>query len=279
MHDMSDLHTISIAADVIRQRAGREPAVAVILGSGLGELAQSISDAACIPYEQIPFFAPATVEGHRGELVIGQLGSRDIALMNGRLHYYEGYSLQQVTFPIRVLKELGCNTLIITNAAGGLNPAFSVGDLMLITDHINLPGFAGNSPLYGPNNPALGERFPDMHNAYDRDLRRLATDAAAHLGFVLREGIYAMLGGPAFETPAEVRFLRSLGADAVGMSTAAEVVVARHGGQRVLGVSMISNVLSADPDAPEVNHEEVLAAGAAAVKRLAPLIMNIISRI
>lgn len=279
MRDVSDLHTISVAADVISQRAGRLPAVGVVLGSGLGDLAQSITDAVSIPYEQIPFFAPATVEGHRGELVIGRLGSRDIALMNGRLHYYEGYSLQQVTFPIRVLKQIGCNTLIITNAAGGLNPAFNVGDLMLITDHINLPGFAGNSPLFGPNNPALGGRFPDMHNAYDRDLRRLATDAANHLGFALREGIYAMLGGPAFETPAEVRFLRSIGADAVGMSTAAEVIVARHGGQRVLGISMISNVLSADPDAPVVNHEEVLAAGTAAIERLAPLIMNVISRL
>jgi purine-nucleoside phosphorylase len=242
-------------------------------------LAQSLAQAVAIPYEQIPFFAPSTVEGHKGQLVMGRMGSRDIAVMNGRLHYYEGYSLQQTTFPIRVLKQLGCETLIITNAAGGLNPAFAVGDLMLITDHINLPGFAGNSPLYGPNDAALGVRFPDMHNAYDRDLRALATDAAKRMGLTLRSGVYAMLGGPAFETPAEVRFLRAIGADAVGMSTAAEVIIARHGGQRVLGISMISNMLSPDPDAPLVNHEEVLAAGHNAVKQLVPLLTNVISHI
>jgi purine-nucleoside phosphorylase len=271
----SERQAIAAAVAVVKQHDTRTPSLGIILGSGLGDLAATVTDPTTIPFAQIPHFAPSTVEGHKGSLVIGSLGGRLVAVMNGRLHHYEGYSLQQVTFPVRVLKALGCNDLIITNAAGGLNPAFHVGDLMLITDHINLPGLAGNSPLFGPNDPALGERFPDLHNAYDRDLRRQAQTVAQRLGFALCEGIYAMLGGPSFETPAEVRMLRALGADAVGMSTAAEVVVARHGGQRVLGISMISNDLSPEPDAEPVNHLEVLAAGAQAVRRLVPLITGI----
>ena len=208
--------------------------------------------------------------------MLGRLAGAAVAVMNGRLHYYEGYGMQQVTFPVRVLQALGCTTLIVTNASGGLNPAFHVGDLMLITDHLFLPGFAGMSPLFGPNDPQLGPRFPDMHNAYDRDLRASASRVAACLGIALQQGVYCMLGGPSFETPAEVRFLRTIGADAVGMSTAAEVIVARHGGMRVLGISMISNVLSTEPEAPPVNHAEVLAAGQEAVRRLIPLITGVL---
>lgn len=274
-----DRHAIDEAAASVRQRAGMSAHVGVILGSGLGGLADSISDAVRIPYAQIPHMPRSTVEGHKGELAIGKLGRSNVAILNGRLHFYEGYTLQQTTFPVRLLRALGCHTLIVTNAAGGLNPALHVGDLMLISDHINLPGLAGHNPLFGPNDPELGPRFPDMHNAYDKDLRRLAGATAKDLGFALSQGVYVMLGGPSFETPAEVRLLLAMGGDAVGMSTAAEVIVARHGGQRVLGISMISNTLSPLPDSPPVNHEEVLAAGALAVKRLVPLITNVIARL
>ncbi len=270
---------VAEAARCIQARIPRAPVVGVILGSGLGTLADHVRDAVSIPFRDIPSFVPPTVEGHRGELIVGTLGGQHVAVTSGRLHFYEGYTLQQVTLPVRVLRELGCRTLIVTNAAGGLNPSFRVGDLMLIKDHINLLSLAGHNPLFGPNDPALGERFPDMHNAYDWDLRRLAAQVAADLGFPLQEGVYVMLGGPSFETPAEVAFLRAIGGDAVGMSTAAEVIVARHSGLRVLGISMISNVISPDPRGPEVDHEEVLRAGADAMKRMAPLITGVIKRL
>jgi purine-nucleoside phosphorylase len=274
-----DQQAIQEAASAVRQRVGVVPTVGVILGSGLGGLSDGIRDGVAIPYAQIPHMPPATVQGHKGDLIIGRLGERGVAVLNGRLHFYEGYSLQQTTFPVRILKALGCHTLIVTNAAGGLDQSLRVGDLMLISDHINLPGLAGHNPLFGPNDPHLGPRFPDLHNAYDRDLRKVAKETARGLGFVLREGIYVMLGGPSFETPAEVRMLRSLGGDAVGMSTVAEVIVARHGGQRVLGISTISNVLSPQAEAEPVNHEEVLAAGAVAVQRLVPLLTGVIARL
>jgi purine-nucleoside phosphorylase len=275
----TDRQAIAQAAAAISQQTGLRPTIGIVLGSGLGGLSASIEQPVIIPYGRIPHFVPSTVEGHKGNLVIGRLGKQTVAVMDGRLHFYEGYSLQQVTFPIRVLRELRCTTLIMTNAAGGLNPSFRVGDLMLITDHINLPGLAGNNPLFGPNDPNLGPRFPDMHNAYDSSLRALAASVARDLGYSLREGVYVMLGGPSFETPAEVAFLRAMGADAVGMSTAPEVVVARHGGMRVLGLSMISNMLSPSPESAPVNHEEVLAAGAEGVKRLVPLITRIVERL
>lgn len=274
-----DRSAIAQAAEFIRRRGKQSPHIAIVLGSGLANVGDMIADATTISFEEIPSFVPSTVEGHRGDLLIGRIGNRPVAVMNGRLHLYEGYSLHQVTFPIRVLKELGCTTLIVTNAAGGLNPGFAVGDLMLIRDHINLPGFAGINPLFGPNDPQLGPRFVDMHNAYERGLRHLAQEVAHRLGINLHEGVYVMLGGPSFETPAEVAFLRSIGGDAVGMSTVPEVIVARHGGMQVLGISMISNVLSPDPDAPPVDHREVLAAGQEAVKRLTPLLVGIIERL
>jgi purine-nucleoside phosphorylase len=277
--DNLDRSAIADAAAFVRAEGAQPPHIGAILGSGLGDLAASLTQPVTISYKKIPHFVPSTVEGHKGELVIGGLGQRTVAVMNGRLHFYEGYSLQQVTFPLRVLKELGCTTIIVTNAAGGLNPSFHVGDLMLISDHINIPGLAGNNPLFGPNDDQLGVRFPDLHNAYDRDLRALARRSAAALAFTLREGVYAMLGGPSFETPAEVRLLRAMGADAVGMSTAAEVVVARHADMRVLGISMISNVLSPDPVSKPVNHLEVLAAGAQAVRQLIPLITRVIENL
>jgi len=272
-------HAIEQAARYVQRRIPQPPVAGLILGSGLGDVAGQIKDAVAIPYRDIPSFVPPTVEGHRGELVVGRLGGKQVAVMCGRLHVYEGYTLQQVTFPVRVLKALGCHTLIVTNAAGGLNPSFRVGDLMLISDHVNLLSLAGHNPLFGPNDPALGERFPDMHNAYDRDLRHLAVEVAADLGITLRDGIYVMLGGPSFETPAEVAFLRAMAGDAVGMSTAAEVIVARHSGLRVLGISMISNVLTIDPEGPQVDHEEVLRAGVEAIGRLAPLIAGVVQRV
>jgi len=276
------------AAEAVFSRQPYRPAIGVILGSGLGALADGVETPSVIPYGDIPGMPVSTVEGHKGQLVLGLLEGKTVAVLQGRLHAYEGYSPQQTTFPVRVLRALGCRTLIVTNAAGGLNPAFRVGDLMLISDHLNLPGMIGHNPLYGPNDPAMGPRFPDMSGAYDMALRGLAREVAASLGISLQEGVYVMLGGPSYESPAEVRFLRMIGADAVGMSTAAEVVVARHGGMRVLGVSMISNVISMPGHAPAsapahaaaglLGHEEVLAAGAAAAPRLLALLKGVVRR-
>ncbi|MFN2219036.1 MAG: purine-nucleoside phosphorylase, partial [Anaerolineae bacterium] len=201
-------------------------------------------------------------------------------IMQGRVHFYEGYPMAQVVFPVRVMQVMGIEILIVTNAAGGLNPDFHAGDLMLITDHLNVVGMGGNNPLFGPNDPTLGPRFPDMSQAYDPKLGRLALEVAREHGIPLRQGIYAGLAGPSFETPAEIRFLRTIGADAVGMSTVTEVTVARHGGIRVLGVSGISNVALAEPDEDhETSHEEVLAAGQLMVPRLTALIRGVLARL
>lgn len=281
---------IVASAEFVAERVPHRPGIGIILGSGLGALADGVVQATAIPYREIPGFVPSTVEGHKGELVIGLLEGKAVAILRGRLHLYEGYSPQQVTFPVRVLRALGCHTLIVTNAAGGLNPTFQVGDLMLITDHINLPGMVGHNPLVGPNDPDLGPRFPDMGQAYDPGLRELARQVAANMGLPLKEGVYVMVGGPSYETPAEVRFLRLIGGDAVGMSTAAEVVVARHGGMKVLGISLISNIIPTAPMAhrpapttvaiaPAYNplgHEEVLAAAAAATPKFLAFLKGII---
>lgn len=268
---------IEEACTFIAARTQHRPEIAVILGSGLGGLADEIETAETIAYPQIPHFPPSTVEGHKGELVLGRLSGKTVAVMRGRFHFYEGYDLQQTTFPVRVLQMLGARTLIVTNAAGGLRGDWQVGDLMRIGDHINLPGMAGFHPLRGPNDPRLGLRFPALTDAYDPELGRLAHEVAAGLGVTLREGVYAMLAGPSFETPAELRMLRALGADAVGMSTVPEVIVARHGGLRVLGISMISNI--ATPDAPPANHEEVLSAGEAVQGAFTALVRGIVGRI
>jgi len=268
------------AADYVRGRTRHEPRIGVILGSGLNPLAGSAADADVIPYAEIPYFPRPTVEGHVGQLVIGRLAGAVVLIMQGRVHYYEGYTMHQVVFPIRVMQVMGIQTLIVTNAAGGLNPAFRAGELMLISDHINLMGMAGNSPLYGPNDPSLGPRFPDMSQAYDPGLRGIARDVARSEGIPMYEGVYAGLAGPAFETPADIRFLRTIGADAVGMSTVPEVTVARHGGIRVLGVSGISNEAITDP-APghAASHEEVLEAGRQIVPRLTALLCGVLVRL
>jgi purine-nucleoside phosphorylase len=268
------------AAEYIRRRSLHQPKVGLILGSGLNPLAQAVEGADEIPYDEIPHFPTPTVEGHAGRLILGQLEGTDIAIMQGRVHFYEGYPMQQVVFPVRVMQVIGIDTLIVTNAAGGLNPAFQPGELMLITDHINLVGMTGNNPLFGPNDPTLGPRFPDMSQAYDAELRGIAQEVARERQIPLHLGVYAGLAGPSFETPAEIRFLRLIGADAVGMSTVAEVTVARHGGLRVLGISGISNVALAEPvSGQEASHEEVLAAGQQIVPRLMALVCGVLARL
>lgn len=268
---------IEHARSIIAARISVIPRIALILGSGLSELADDIDNPTIVPYSEIPGFLPTTVAGHRGELLVGVLAGQPVAVMRGRFHFYEGYSMQQVTFPVRVLHALGCTTLLATNAAGGLHADWRVGDLMLITDHIFLPGLAGHHPLRGPNDERLGPRFPAMVGAYDRELLALVRAAARDLGISLREGVYLMLSGPAFESSAELRMCRLLGADAVGMSTVPEVVVARHMGMRCAGLSLITNL--ALPDGPPANHQEVLDAGAAARPKAAALIRSILSHI
>jgi purine-nucleoside phosphorylase len=266
------------AADSIRQRTSHRPQIGLILGSGLNSLADSIQNADRIPYTDIPHFPTPSVVGHAGQLVIGELAGHTVAAQQGRSHAYEGHSLQRVTFPIRVMAALGARALIVTNAAGGINAGFQAGDLMLIKDHIGLMAMVGGNPLWGPNDDSMGPRFPAMNQAYDRELRRLARNVADAQGISLREGVYCGLGGPTFETPAEIRFLRLIGADAVGMSTVPEVIVARHSGLRVLGFSGISNVAVDDPDAKEMaNHEEVLAAGQTIVPKLMALICGVLT--
>jgi purine-nucleoside phosphorylase len=268
---------IEEAVAVVRAHTLRRPRVGLVLGSGLGALAEAVERADVIPYNDIPYFPLATVEGHAGRLVIGALEGQSVIVMQGRSHYYEGCSMQQVTLPVRVMQLLGVEILIVTNAAGGLSPEFRPGDLMLIADHINLIGMAGLSPLRGPNDPTLGPRFPDMSEAYDAGLRELALRVAAERNIKLHQGVYICLAGPSFETPADLRFLRKIGADAVGMSTVPEVTVARHGGIKVLGVSGISNVAAIEPgSAPPTTHEEVLQAGPVIVPKLMTLIRGVL---
>ncbi len=266
------------AADYIRSRTHYRPKVGLILGSGLNALADEMLDADRISYADIPHFLRPSVEGHAGQLVLGQLAGQEVAILQGRVHAYEGHSQQEVTLPLRVLIDLGIELLIVTNAAGGLNPTYRAGDLMLITDHIGLIAMTGTNPLWGSNDASLGPRFPAMNKAYDPALRQLALDVAAELGIELRQGVYVGLGGPTFETPAEVRFLRMIGGDATGMSTVPEVIVARHAGLRVLGLSGITNVAIDDPDSvEEANHEEVLAAGKTIGPKLLALLRGVLA--
>jgi purine-nucleoside phosphorylase len=280
---MTDYYTREHYEEVaayIRSRSRHQPRVGLILGSGLNPLANEVQAADVIPYDDIPHFPKPTVEGHRGRLVLGQLEGTTLMVMQGRVHFYEGYPMQQVVFPIRVMQVTGIELLIVTNAAGGINPAFSPGELMLISDHLNLIGMTGNNPLFGPNDPTLGPRFPDMSQAYDPELRRIAREVAREKQVPLQEGVYAGLSGPSFETPADIKFLRIIGADAVGMSTVPEVTVARHGGMRVLGVSGISNVAITEAvEGQEASHEEVLEAGQQIVPRLSQLVCGVLARL
>lgn len=267
---------IIAAQRAIVSRVSFTPRVGLILGSGLGALADELSQAAVIPYADIPGFYMPSVAGHRGELVLGMLAGQPVAVLRGRIHFYEGFSMQQITFPVRVLHALGCDTLLVTNAAGGLRADWQAGDIMRITDQIFLPGLVGQHPLCGENDERLGPRFPAMVGAFDNDLVPLTHEVAEAQGLNLREGVYVMLSGPHFESAAELRMLRAWGADAVGMSTAPEVVVARHAGMRVLGFSLITNL--ALPDGPPANHAEVLATGEASRWQFAALIQGILQQ-
>jgi purine-nucleoside phosphorylase len=272
------LRQIDEVAAELRARTKIRPKVGMILGSGLGDLAQAVSQAEIIPSREIAGWPVATVEGHPGRLVFGELDGREVLVLQGRVHYYEGYSMPHLGLPVRVMQRLGAEVLIVTNAAGAVNPAYNPGDLMLISDHINLIGMAGLSPLRGPNLDELGPRFPDMGRAYDRGLQDLARQAAAENGIALREGVYICLAGPSFETPADLRFLRGIGADAVGMSTVPEVTVARHGGMRVLGISGISNKANLDGQTV-TSHAEVLSAGRDIVPKLTAVIRGVLRRL
>ena len=269
------LSKIYEAAEYIRTRIGEKPEIGLVLGSGWGGFADRIENAVRIPYADVPGFPAAGVQGHAGEWVIGELGGKRVAVMSGRFHYYEGHDQKTVTLPVRVLQALGVGILILTNAAGGVNRAFCVGDLMLLTDHI---GLTGASPLFGPNVDELGPRFPDMTHAYDVGLIALAREVAAGQGIWLREGVYAQMPGPCYETPAEVRMLRTLGADAVGMSTVPEVIAARHGGMRVMGLSCITNMAAGVLDQP-LSHDEVMEAGRNSAGRISEFLEEMIRRI
>jgi len=272
------LEQIDEVAAVIRGRTKYQPKIALILGSGLGGLADSIQNADFIPFGDLPHWPHSTVQGHAGRLVIGQLENQTVMVMQGRIHFYEGYSMSQVTLPIRVMQRLGIETLVVTNAAGAINPDFLPGDLMLITDNLNLIGMMGFNPLIGPNQSDFGPRFPDMSQAYDRRLCELARQAAREGKLDLHEGVYAGLSGPSFEGPADLRFLRAVGADAVGMSTVAEVIVARHGGTRVLGISGISNKANLDGNTT-TTHEEVLGAGKIMVPKLEKILRGVLRKL
>ncbi len=265
------------AVEVIRSHMSHTPRIGLVLGSGLGGLADELANAVTIPYDSIPGWPVSTVHGHGGKLVIGELEGKAVLCQQGRAHFYEGYSMSQVTFAIRVMHLLGIETVILTNAAGGLNPNFRAGDVMLITDHINLPGMTGQNPLMGPNDELFGPRFPSMTRAYDRELIQRTCDLTQNGVPAVRTGVYIGLSGPTYETPAEIRMMRTLGADAVGMSTVHEVVVARHAGMRVLAFSGITNIAIDDPDTPaETNHEEVLEVGRIIVPKLTQLIKGVV---
>lgn len=265
------------AAAVIRERSSEPLTAGLVLGSGLGALADTFADRVVVPYEDIPGWPRSTVEGHSGQLVIGKLEGKTVITQQGRAHFYEGYTPHQVAFPIRVMHLLGVKTLILTNAAGGMNPAYRVGDVMMINDHINFVGMAGNNPLMGPNDESFGKRFVGMVQTYDRDLRKLAHRVAGEVGLSLHEGVYVCLSGPTFETPAEIRMLRTIGGDAVGMSTVHEVLVARHAEMRVLAFSGITNeaIDSIDVDA-EVDHQEVIDAGRILVPKLTAVLRGVL---
>jgi purine-nucleoside phosphorylase len=272
------LEEIDQVVAVVRQRTTYRPKVGLILGSGLGGLSEQVKQPDYIPYGDLPFWPTSTVQGHVGRLVIGDLMGVPAIVQQGRAHFYEGYSMAEVTLPVRVMQRLGVEVLIVTNAAGAINPDYQPGDVMLIVDHISLPGMTGFNPLRGPNLDELGPRFPDMSQPYDRNLIQLTRQEAQKQKITLHEGVYIGLSGPSFESPADLRFLRAVGADAVGMSTVPEVIIARHGGTRVLGLSGISNKANLD-GSTQTSHEEVLEAGRVIVPKLQSIIAGVLSRL
>ena len=272
------LSEIDALVEIIRSKWADQLQYGIILGSGLGGVADSIQKSISIPYNDLPGWPLSTVKGHAGRMVIGKLEDKNVLVMQGRIHFYEGYSMQVVTMPIRVMQRLGIKSLIITNAAGGVNPTFIPGDVMLITDHLNLMGMSGQNPLSGPNLDEFGPRFPDISQAYDRSLMMMARKIAQQNGINLQEGVYAGLSGPSFETPADLRFLRAAGVDAVGMSTVPEVTVARHGSMNVLGFSGISNKANLD-GSTVTTHEEVLEAGRIIAPKIETIIRGVLGEI
>jgi len=263
------------ATRVIRSRISIEPRIALVLGSGLGGFADDFEEAVGIPYEDIPGFVRSTAQGHAGRLVIGKIDSVPVLAMQGRVHYYEGYSLEEVTFPVRTFGLLGVKTLVLTNAAGGINVQLTQGALMVISDHLNLMGV---NPLRGANDERFGPRFPDMSAVYSPELQELVVDEAKAIGVEVRRGIYTALSGPSYETPSEIHLLRNLGADAVGMSTVPEAIVARHMGLEVLGISCITNMAAGISDAP-INHEEVMETGNRVRETFAELLRRVIGAV
>jgi len=278
MSEFVTLAMIDEAVSAIRSRTNHQPKIGLILGSGLGDLAESVNPADYIHYSEIPYWPVSTIQGHKGRLVVGDLESKPVLIMQGRAHYYEGYPISFIGFPIRVMIRLGVEVLIVTNAAGGVNPDFGPGDVMLIKDHISLMAMGGNNPLRGPNIDEFGERFPDMSRPYDSDLLQKARESAKEKGITPKEGVYICLAGPSFESPADLRFLQTIGVDAVGMSTVPEVIVARHGGMKVLGLSGVSNKANLD-GSTVTTHEEVLQAGKVLVPKLDAIIRGVIRKI
>lgn len=272
------LEQIDEVAAAIKTRTKQQPKVGIILGSGLGGLADAVQGADIIPFNDLPHWPKSTVLGHSGRLVIGTLQNKPVMVMQGRIHFYEGYSMSQVTLPVRVMKRMGVDVLIITNAAGAINPDFEPGDLMLIQDNLNLVAMMGFNPLIGPNIDEFGVRFPDMSQPYDRELMTIARTAANETGVLLREGVYAGLSGPSFESPADLRFLHGIGSDAVGMSTVPEVIVGHHASMRILGISGISNKANLDGNTV-TTHQEVLDAGLVMVPKLEKLIKSVLAKI
>jgi purine-nucleoside phosphorylase len=272
------LEQIDEVADAVRVKINVEPRVGIILGSGLNDLAASVKSAVIIPYGDLPHWPVSTVEGHAGRLVVGTLEGKPVLVMQGRVHFYEGYSMGQVTLPVRVMQRLGLEMMIVTNAAGGVNPDFVPGDLMLITDNLNLMGMSGLNPLMGPNLDELGPRFPDMSRVYDRELMNIAREVAENANINLQEGVYCGLSGPSFESPADLRFLRLAGTDAVGMSTVPEVIVANHGGLRSLGLSGISNKANLD-GSTITTHQEVIEAGKVITPKIETIIRGVLQAI
>ncbi len=274
----TSLEEIESIVAALEQKIDVQPKIGLVLGSGLGAVADAIDSPIEISTDELEGWPGATVEGHAGKLIIGTLEGRSVCVIQGRVHFYEGHSMSRLAIPVRVLKQLGADVLIVTNAAGGVNQNFEAGDVMLITDHINFPGMAGHSPLRGPNEDELGPRFPDMSQAYDRGLQRIARKVAAEQGIELRTGVYFFLAGPSFETPAELQFLKANGADSVGMSTVPEVTVARHAGMRVLGLSGITNMTSLD-GSHAATHEETLSVSRIIAPKLVRLIKGVVARL
>ena len=278
MAEFVTLKMIDEAVDAIHSLTKQKPRIGLILGSGLGDLAESVSPADYIHYSKIPNWPQSTIAGHKGRLVIGNLEDQPVMIMQGRAHYYEGYSMPIVGFPIRVMIRLGIEYLIVTNAAGAVNPDYAPGDVMLIKDHISLIAMSGLNPLRGPNIDEFGQRFPDMSQPYNNDLRNKAKKIAAENNITPHEGVYICLAGPSFESPADLRFLKTIGVDAVGMSTVPEVITAVHGGIKVLGISGISNKANLD-GSTITTHEEVLEAGKILVPKMDTIIRGVIKRL